>query len=317
MTKRLFDLLASGIGLLFLCPFFLIIALAIKLESPGQVFFRQERVGRFGKTFRIHKFRTMVTDAERRGLQITVGSDARVTRVGALLRKTKLDELAQLLDVFIGRMSLVGPRPEVPRYVAHYPDKARSIVQSVKPGITDWASIKFKDENEILGRSSDPHLAYINEVLPIKIAYYTEYAQGHSFLGDLHIIFATLGALIPVLRFNFAKWRWAFWMCVVAVLVLALIPPVPNMPTTGWDKSNHLLAFTVLTLLVRWAYPSRKLPMLLLMLLAFGGVIEVLQALTPIRFAEWADWLADCLGVLLGWGVLTLLKQLTRSPEQS
>ena len=196
MIKRLFDLLISSIGLLLLSPLLLVIALAIKLESPGSVFFRQERVGWFGKTFRIHKFRTMVTDAERHGLEITVGADARVTRVGALLRKTKLDELAQLLDVFRGTMSLVGPRPEVPRYVAHYPVEARELIQSVKPGITDWASIKFKDENEILGKSKDPHSTYINEVLPIKIGFYTEYVRRRSFFGDLQIIFATLAALI-------------------------------------------------------------------------------------------------------------------------
>jgi lipopolysaccharide/colanic/teichoic acid biosynthesis glycosyltransferase len=185
MIKRLFDLLTSSIGLLLLSPLLLVIALAIKLESRGSVFFRQERVGQFGKIFRIHKFRTMVTDAERIGLQITVGADTRVTRVGALLRKTKLDELAQLLDVFSGTMSLVGPRPEVPRYVAHYPVEAREIIQSVKPGITDWASIKFKDENEILGKSKDPHSTYINEVLPIKIGFYTEYVHTRSFFGDL------------------------------------------------------------------------------------------------------------------------------------
>ncbi len=196
IVKRLFDLLASGIGLLVLSPLLLVIALAIKWESHGSVFFRQERVGQFGKTFRIHKFRTMVTDAERQGLQITVGADARITRVGAVLRKSKLDELAQLIDVFTGHMSLVGPRPEVPKYVAYYPAAARALVQSVKPGITDWASIKFKDENDILGKSSDPHAAYINEVLPIKIAFYSDYVRQRSFFGDLHIIFATFGALL-------------------------------------------------------------------------------------------------------------------------
>ncbi len=231
MAKRLFDLLASGIGLLVLTPLFLLIALAIKWESPGAVFFRQERVGRFGKTFRIHKFRTMGSDAEQRGLQITVGSDVRVTRVGAVLRKTKLDELAQLLDVFIGNMSLVGPRPEVPSYVAYYPAEARELVLSVKPGITDWASINFKDENEILGRSSDPHTAYINDVLPIKIGFYTEYVRRHSFFGDLQIIFATLGAVMPapdtvgsrMLGLPSAAWRWTFWACMVAVMVLVLV----------------------------------------------------------------------------------------------
>jgi len=196
MIKRTFDFLASGIGLLLLSPLFLVVAVLIKIDSHGPIFFRQERVGRFGKTFRIHKFRSMGTNAEQHGLQITVGSDARVTRVGGLLRKTKLDELAQLLDVFSGNMSLVGPRPEVPHYMAYYPLEARKLIQSVKPGITDWASIKFKDENEILGKSKDPHLTYINEVLPIKIGFYTEYVRRHSFFGDLQIIFATLSALI-------------------------------------------------------------------------------------------------------------------------
>ncbi|WP_211296971.1 sugar transferase [Malikia spinosa] len=196
MAKRLFDLLASGIGLLVLTPILLGIALAIKLESHGPVFFRQERIGRFGNTFRIHKFRTMVTDAERRGLQITVGVDARVTKVGTVLRKYKLDELAQLIDVFVGDMSLVGPRPEVPRYVACYPAEAREIVLSVKPGITDRASIEYKDENEILGKAVDPHKAYVDEVLPVKIRYYIDYVQNRSFWGDIRIIFATLFAIV-------------------------------------------------------------------------------------------------------------------------
>lgn len=195
IVKRIFDLLASGIGLLVLSPAFLLIALSIKLDSPGPVFFRQERVGRFGRVFRIHKFRTMVTDAERKGLQITVGADARITRTGSALRKYKLDELAQLIDVFIGDMSLVGPRPEVPKYVDHYPPEFRNIILSVKPGITDWASIQYKDENEILGRASDPHKAYIEEVLPVKIGYYLDYVKNRSLIGDIRIIFATLRAL--------------------------------------------------------------------------------------------------------------------------
>lgn len=196
MAKRLFDLVASGLGLLLLSPVLLAIALAIKLESPGQVFFRQERVGRFGKTFRIHKFRTMVTDAERRGLQITVGADARVTRVGSMLRKYKLDELAQLIDVFVGEMSLVGPRPEVPRYVACYPAEVRSIVLSVPPGITDWASIEFKEENAILGGAVDAERVYIEEILPIKLGYYVRYVRERSFMMDLRIIFSTLAAVV-------------------------------------------------------------------------------------------------------------------------
>jgi lipopolysaccharide/colanic/teichoic acid biosynthesis glycosyltransferase len=159
------------------------------------VFVRQERVGMGGKGFRIHKFRTMVTDAEQRGLQITVGTDARVTRVGRWFRKYKLDELPQLLDVWLGHMSLVGPRPEVPQYVAYYPAAVRDLVLSVRPGITDKASIEFKDENLILGRAADPNRAYVEEVLPIKLAYYQEYVNSRSFFGDIVLILKTLSAL--------------------------------------------------------------------------------------------------------------------------
>lgn len=196
MSKRIFDWLASTFGLLVLAPLLVLLAVWIKLDSPGPVFFRQERVGQWGKLFRIHKFRTMVTDAERRGLQITVGADARVTRVGQWLRKYKLDELPQLLDVWQGHMSLVGPRPEVPRYVACYPADVREVVLSVRPGITDRASIEFKDENEILGRAVDPHVAYVQEVLPIKLSYYQDYVANRSFWSDVGIIFSTLKALV-------------------------------------------------------------------------------------------------------------------------
>lgn len=196
MSKRFFDWLASTCGLLVLAPVLLVLAVWIKLDSTGPVFFRQERVGQWGKLFRIHKFRTMVTDAERRGLQITVGADARVTRVGQWLRKYKLDELPQLLDVWLGHMSLVGPRPEVPRYVACYPADVRDVVLSVRPGITDRASIEFKDENEILGRAADPHLAYVNEVLPIKLRYYQDYVASRSMASDIGIILSTLKALV-------------------------------------------------------------------------------------------------------------------------
>lgn len=196
MAKRLFDWLASTFGLLALAPVLLLLAVWIKLDSPGPVFFSQERVGRGGKLFRIHKFRTMVTDAEHSGLQITVGADARVTRAGQWLRKYKLDELPQLLDVWLGHMSLVGPRPEVPRYVACYPADVRDVVLSVRPGITDRASIEFKDENEILGRATDPHLAYVNEVLPIKLRYYVEYTKTRSLLVDIQLIVRTFVALI-------------------------------------------------------------------------------------------------------------------------
>lgn len=196
MIKRLFDFCASGVGLIILSPILLMIALFIRLDSCGPVFFRQERVGQFGRLFRIHKFRTMVVDAESRGMQITVGADPRVTRVGAYLRRYKLDELPQLIDVLFGDMSLVGPRPEVPRYVACYPQGMKELVLSVRPGITDRASIEFKDENEILGRAVDAHHAYVTEVLPIKLGYYAEYVRNRSLLKDIQIILLTLRAIV-------------------------------------------------------------------------------------------------------------------------
>ena len=196
MKKRAFDLLASSAGLLLLMPVLIMLGVLIKLDSAGPVFFRQERVGMGGRTFRIHKFRTMVTDAEQRGLQVTVGTDARVTRAGRWLRKYKLDELPQLLDVWLGHMSFVGPRPEVPRYVVCYPAPVRDLVLSVRPGITDKASIEFKDENIILGRAADPVRAYVEEDLPIKLGYYHEYVNSRSFFGDIALILKTLRALV-------------------------------------------------------------------------------------------------------------------------
>lgn len=186
----------SGLGLVVLAPFFAAVALLIKVESAGPVFFRQERVGRRGKLFRIHKFRTMVVGAEKMALQITVGADQRITRVGFFLRKFKLDELPQLLDVFIGTMSLVGPRPEVPKYVALYPAAQREIVLSVKPGITDFASIMYRDENRLLGQSADPERTYIEEIMPIKLQYYEQYVRSRSMWMDLKIVFVTFVKLV-------------------------------------------------------------------------------------------------------------------------
>lgn len=196
MSKRLFDFIVSSLGLLILLPVFLVLSVWIKMDSPGPIFFRQMRVGLGGKPLRIHKFRTMIENAELRGLQITVGDDPRVTCAGKFLRKYKLDELPQLIDVWVGAMSLVGPRPEVPCYVAHYPDDLREIILSVRPGITDRASIEFKDENEILGNADDPHLAYVNDVLPIKLRYYEDYVVNQSMALDIKIIFATINALV-------------------------------------------------------------------------------------------------------------------------
>ena len=196
MLKRSFDLISSLSGLILLSPILLIMAVLIKLDSSGPVLFRQVRVGRHATPFRIHKFRTMVTDAEKRGLQITVGTDVRVTRVGMFLRYYKLDELPQLIDVLIGNMSLVGPRPEVPKYVDYWPDDVRDLILSVRPGITDRASIEFRSENEILAKADDPHLAYLNEVLPIKLGYYVDYVKNQSLVSDVRIIVDTLLAIV-------------------------------------------------------------------------------------------------------------------------
>jgi lipopolysaccharide/colanic/teichoic acid biosynthesis glycosyltransferase len=196
MTKRAFDVLLSSIGLLMLSPVLLGIALAVKLDSRGPVFYRQERVGQHGRVFRIHKFRTMQHKPQGAGLQITVGGDPRITRVGAWLRESKLDELAQLLDVWLGDMSLVGPRPEVPRYVAHYPAELKAKVLSVRPGITDIASIEYRDESRILAQASDPEQAYIHEVLPHKLALAAQYVDQASVWLDVRLIWRTVLAVV-------------------------------------------------------------------------------------------------------------------------
>lgn len=196
MVKRLFDLLLSSIGLLLLVPLLLLIAALVKLDSPGPVMFRQERVGRFGKPFRIHKFRTMRHEPAGQGLQITVGADHRITRVGGFLRASKLDELPQLLDVWLGDMSLVGPRPEVPRYVAHYPAELREKVLSVRPGITDIASIEYRDESAVLARAADPEHAYVHEVLPHKLTLAARYVERSSLWLDVWLIWRTVVAIL-------------------------------------------------------------------------------------------------------------------------
>lgn len=194
LIKRAFDVLAASIGVVLLLPIFAAAALAVKLDSPGPVLFRQERVGRKGVLFRILKFRTMVVDAESTG-QITLAKDARVTRVGAVLRHYKIDELPQLFNVIRGEMSLVGPRPEVPRYVACYPHAARKAVLSVRPGMTDWASIRFRDESALLAGAGDPERRYVEDILPVKLDYGMRYVQERGFFTDLKIIFMTLLAI--------------------------------------------------------------------------------------------------------------------------
>jgi lipopolysaccharide/colanic/teichoic acid biosynthesis glycosyltransferase len=193
MAKRLFDLLVATLALLLLSPLLLAVAVIVKFDSPGPVFFRQERVGRHGVPFRIHKFRTMHPGAA--GLQLTVGADPRITRTGAFLRRTRIDELPQLIDVLQGTMSLVGPRPEVPRYVAHYPASLRDRALAVRPGITDPASLAFIDEGERLARAVDPEREYIEVILPAKLQRAAEYAEHATLRSDLGVLLATLRRL--------------------------------------------------------------------------------------------------------------------------
>ena len=191
--KRAFDVVAAVVGLVLLAPLFLAVAAWIRLDSPGPVFFRQERVGRGGVPFWIHKFRTMRVEAA--GPAITVGADPRITRAGVFLRRTKIDELPQLLDVLRGDMSVVGPRPELPRYVAAYPPALREKVLSVRPGITDPASLQFRDESTLLARAADPEREYREVVLPAKLRLAADYVDTASLGGDLRLIAATLRAL--------------------------------------------------------------------------------------------------------------------------
>lgn len=196
MAKRAFDLLGAGLALLLLSPLMLAIAVAIKLDTRGPVFFRQQRVGRRGVLFGIHKFRSMVADAPQRGLALTVGDDARITRIGRWLRRTRLDELPQLIDVLAGHMSLVGPRPEVPMYVAHYPAGLRERALSVRPGITDPSSLLYLDEAELLARAADPEREYIEVILPRKLQCAADYAAQATLRSDLGVLLRTLRLLL-------------------------------------------------------------------------------------------------------------------------
>ena len=196
IAKRLFDLFFTIPGLIALCPVFVVISVLIKMDSKGPVFFRQTRVGRDGRLFEIFKFRTMIVDAESKGLQLTSGDDSRVTAVGRKLRKYKLDELPQLLNVLKGEMSLVGPRPEVPKYVAYYPEAVRKVVLSVPPGITDKASIEYIEESRLMSESRDPEKTYVEKILPDKLKYYQEYVENRSLLMDIKIILGTLKEII-------------------------------------------------------------------------------------------------------------------------
>jgi lipopolysaccharide/colanic/teichoic acid biosynthesis glycosyltransferase len=201
VAKRLFDIAGALLALLLLGPLLLLAALLVKLDSPGPVFFRQQRVGRHGVPFRIHKFRTMrVAEPGRQGLPLTVGEDPRITRVGRWLRRTRVDELPQFIDVLLGRMSLVGPRPEVPRYVAHYPPALRERALSVRPGMTDPASLAYIDEAALLAAAADPERAYIDEILPAKLQCAVDYAARATLWTDLQVLGRTVLRLLAQAR---------------------------------------------------------------------------------------------------------------------
>jgi lipopolysaccharide/colanic/teichoic acid biosynthesis glycosyltransferase len=190
-SKRLFDLFFTLLGLPFLLPLFFIIGLLIKLEDGGPIFFIQKRIGYKGKPFLMWKFRTMIVDAEKKGTLITIGKDPRITRVGYCLRKFKLDELPQLFNVLKGEMSLVGPRPEVEKYVMLYTPEQRQVLNLI-PGMTDPASIKYVNENEILAQAEDPERVYIEKVMPEKIKLNLEYAKTASCWRDFLVVIKTV-----------------------------------------------------------------------------------------------------------------------------
>ncbi|CAN2326666.1 Bacterial sugar transferase [Fusobacterium sp. oral taxon C10] len=194
MLKRIFDIILSLFGLIILLPFMLIIAVFIKFDSKGPVFFRQVRVTKGGKEFKIFKYRTMKVGSNKYS-QITVGKDGRITKIGSFLRKYKLDEIPQLINVFIGDMSLVGPRPEVPKYVALYTDEQKEILR-VRAGITDYASIEFSDENNLLALEEDSEKAYIEKIMPKKIELNKKYLSEISILTDIKIILLTIKKIL-------------------------------------------------------------------------------------------------------------------------
>ncbi len=193
--KRLFDIGASSLMLLAASPVFLLLAAAIKIDSKGPVFYRQVRVGRYDQDFKIFKFRTMVTDADKIGPAITMGKDPRITRVGRLIRKCRLDEVSQLLNVLDGSMSLVGPRPEVRKYVQQYrPEYMATLL--VRPGVTAEASIRFRKEDEMLSAGGDPEKIYVEDILPVKMGLGLEYLEKISVLRDMKIMIQTVIAVL-------------------------------------------------------------------------------------------------------------------------
>lgn len=196
MTTRIFDALGAAAALVVLSPLIILASLAIKAGSPGPVLFRQTRVGLGGRHFEILKFRTMRHAIKSEGPQITAGNDPRITREGRWLRRWKIDELPQLINVLAGEMSFVGPRPEVPRYAEMWPPDLRPLILSVRPGLTDPATLRFLDEEKILARSSDPEALYVHEILPAKAAAYAEYVRNRNFGGDLRLLVGTAAKLL-------------------------------------------------------------------------------------------------------------------------
>jgi len=207
-SKRVFDFVVSGLAVVVLLPLFMVVAAAIKFDSPGPVFFRQTRVGLGGRLFQIFKFRTMADDASRTGTALTVRDDPRITRLGAYLRAWKIDELPQLFNIFVGSMSFVGPRPEVPKYMEFYSPKQRAIILSMRPGITDYAAVLFRDENNMLDGTSDPVDVYRYRIMPIKFALYERYSREISLLTDLRLIFGTVAFLIFPKSLSWFKFDW-------------------------------------------------------------------------------------------------------------
>ena len=193
--KRLFDILLSGLGLLIISPLFLIVAIWIKLDSPGPIFYRQVRVGRYNKDFRIFKFRSMRIGSDKGSLVTIGGRDPRITRSGYFIRKFKIDELPQLINVLVGDMSLVGPRPEVRHYVNYWTEEQMHVLD-VRPGITDPASINFRNENELLAQAEDPEKYYIEVIMQEKIKLYLDYVKKNSLWYDIKLIFQTFWVII-------------------------------------------------------------------------------------------------------------------------
>lgn len=195
MLKRLFDIFFSFLGIILLSPLFFLVSVLIILENGFPVFYSQKRVGKNGVEFSLLKFRTMIKDADKNGLLTVGGRDARITKIGYYLRKTKVDELPQLINVLIGDMSLVGPRPEVKKYTDLYTEKQQQVL-TVKPGITDYASIQFVDENDLLGKSENPEETYIKEIMPKKLELNLKYIQESSLITDVVLIFRTITKII-------------------------------------------------------------------------------------------------------------------------